>query len=152
MARTLIAVVDQTEESRLAVDYAARRAAREGGRVLLIHVLPPPDFVQWGAVAQAMEEEARTTGEQALSAVADRVEAMTGARPATALRVGVPGEQVLDALADAPGAVALVLASARTGVAGPLVGYFVGDRLAGLPCPLILIPGALAPRDIAELA
>lgn len=59
---------------------------------------------------------------------------------------------MLDALADAPGAVALVLASARTGVAGPLVGYFVGDRLAGLPCPLILIPGALAPRDIAELA
>ncbi len=152
MARTLVAVVDETEESRLAVDFAARRAAREQGRLLLVHVLPPPDFVQWGAVAEAMEEEARAEGQRVLAAVADRVEAMTGARPATVLRVGEPGEQVLDVVRDTPGVAALVLAAAASGFAGPLVSFFTGERLAGLPCPLVLVPGGLAPRDIAALA
>lgn len=152
MERTIVAVVDDTEESRLAVDFAARRAAREGGRVLLVHVLPPPDFVQWGAVAQAMEEEARAEGEAVLATVADRVEAMTGARPATELRVGSTGQQVLDVVTDTPGVVALVLATAASGAAGPLVSFFTAERLAGLPCPLVLVPGALAPRDIAALA
>lgn len=152
MARTLVAVVDDTEESRLAVDYAALRAAREGGRVHLVHVLPLPDFVQWGAVAEAMEAEAREAGEQVLRAVADRVEALTGARPATLLRIGKAGEQVLDALGEIPGVAALVLATAERGGAGPLVSFFTGERLGHLPCPLILIPGTLAPRDIAGLA
>ena len=152
MMRTLVAVVDDTEESRLAVDYAALRAAREGARVLLLHILPPPDFVQWGAVAKAMEQEAREAGEAVLAAVADRVEAMTGARPATQLRVGKAGEQVLEALSDVPGVAALVLATAQRGSAGPLVAFFSGERVAHMPCPLILIPGTLAPRDIAELA
>lgn len=152
MARAQVAVVDDTEESRLAVDYAALRAAREGGRVYLVHVLPPPDFVQWGAVAEAMEAEAREAGERVLGAVADRVEAMTGARPATLLRVGKAGEQVLDALREIPEAAALVLAAAERGSAGPLVSFFTGERLGELPCPLILIPGRLAPRDIASLA
>jgi nucleotide-binding universal stress UspA family protein len=152
MVRTLVAVVDETEESRLAVDFAARRAAREAGRLLLVHVLPPPDFVQWGAVADAMEEEARAEGQRVLEAVADRVEAMTGARPATELRVGEPGQQVLDVVQDTPGVAALVLAAAASGSAGPLVSFFTGERLAGLPCPLVLVPGGLAPRDIAALA
>jgi nucleotide-binding universal stress UspA family protein len=152
MARTLVAVVDDTEESRLAVDYAALRAAREGGQVLLVHVMPPPDFVQWGAVAEAMEAEAREAGEQVLGAVADRVAVLTGARPATQLRVGKAGEQVLDALTNVQGVGALVLATAERGGAGPLVSFFTGERLGHLPCPLILIPGRLAPRDIAELA
>ena len=152
MARTLVAVVDDTEESRLAVDYAALRAQRDGGAVLLVHVLPPPDFVQWGAVAEAMEAEAREAGERVLGAVAGRVAAMTGARPATQLRQGQAGEQVLDVLTDVPGVVALVLATAGRGGGGPLVNFFTGEKLNQLPCPLILIPGTLTPRDIAGLA
>ena len=57
--RTYLVVMDETEESAKALRYAAQRAARTGGTVEILAIVERQEFVQWGGVQAAMEEEAR---------------------------------------------------------------------------------------------
>ena len=56
--RSYLVVMDESQESRAALRYAARRAARTGGVIELLALIPPQEFVQWGGVQAAMEVEA----------------------------------------------------------------------------------------------
>ena len=59
MARTYLVVIDDSPEARVALRFAARRAAKTGGEVDVLAVVEPQDFVQWGGVQAAIEEEQR---------------------------------------------------------------------------------------------
>ena len=61
--RTYLVVMDETPEARVALRFAARRAARTGGAVDILAPVPRAEFVQWGAVQAAMDEEARLRAE-----------------------------------------------------------------------------------------
>ena len=57
--RTYLVVIDDSAEARIALRFAARRAAKTGGAVEVLAVVEPQDFVQWGGVQAAIEEEQR---------------------------------------------------------------------------------------------
>ena len=61
--RAYLVVMDETQEARVALRFAARRAARTGGTVEILALIPQQEFVQWGGVQAAMEEEARLRAE-----------------------------------------------------------------------------------------
>ena len=129
--RSYLVVMDESQEARAALRYAAKRAARTGGVVEILAVIEPPEFVQWGGVQAAMEEEARLRAEamvvQASSALAEE----TGLQPDMA---------------------ALVLGAAPEGPPGPLVAHFAGTAAGQLPCPLIIVPGTLPEAVLDGLA
>ena len=54
--------VGHDPHSRVAVHFACLRAKNSGGRVALVHVLPPPEFQHWIAVGEIMREETREDG------------------------------------------------------------------------------------------
>lgn len=146
-------MIDETEESRLALRYAARRAAHVGGAVKLLRIMPAPDFVEWGAVQRALEAEAIEAAESLLKNAADEIELLTGRRPDCAWRRGDPAAtQVRHALDEDEGVRALVLAAAGKGAPGPLVSFFTGERAGALPCLVIVVPGALTHAQVDALA
>src|SRR5205085_2144337 len=55
--RTYLVVVDDSAEARVALRFAARRAAKTKGRVEVLGIVEPQDFVQFGGVQQAIAEE-----------------------------------------------------------------------------------------------
>src|SRR5207302_4517899 len=55
--RTYLVVVDDSAEARVALRFAARRAAKTGGRIEVLGIVEPQDFVQFGGVQAAIEEE-----------------------------------------------------------------------------------------------
>ncbi len=57
--RTYLVVIDETEEARLALRFASRRAAKTDGAVHILALVEQADFVAWGGVQATMEEEAR---------------------------------------------------------------------------------------------
>ena len=57
--RTYLVVIDDSDEARVALRFAARRAAKTKGNVEVLATAPPQDFVQWGGVQAAIEEEQR---------------------------------------------------------------------------------------------
>ena len=64
--RVFLVVVDDSEEMKVALHFACRRAKTSGGRIALLHVQEPADFQHWMAVGDIMREEARTEGEEVL--------------------------------------------------------------------------------------
>src|SRR5437762_4702306 len=57
--RTYLVVIDDSAEARVALRFAARRAAKTNGRVEVLGIVEPQDFVQFGGVQNAIEEEQR---------------------------------------------------------------------------------------------
>jgi nucleotide-binding universal stress UspA family protein len=142
--RKFVVVVDDTPECRRALRFAGGRAAHTvGGQVMLLHVMPPQDFIQWGAVQERMEAEARAEAEVLLAALADEVAAATGVRPDMVVRAGKPVDAIMGLLKEDPGIFGLVLGASASGAPGPLVDFFSGDVAGSLPCPLIIVPGGL---------
>src|SRR6266851_3872903 len=64
-ARVFLVVVDETPEHRIAVRYAARRAAHTGGRLALLYVIEPTELQHF----MAIEELARAERREALVAL-----------------------------------------------------------------------------------
>src|SRR6478752_456524 len=86
--RKFLAVVDQTEESRVALRFAARRAQHTDGLVSLLYVIPPADFQQWAGVERKMREEAREEAERALHEAAKTINDIVGSTPELVIREG----------------------------------------------------------------
>ncbi|MGL4438633.1 MAG: universal stress protein, partial [Bosea sp. (in: a-proteobacteria)] len=76
-----MAVVDDTPECGRAVRFAARRATRIGSIVLLVAIVPPPEFTQWLGVGEVMEAEAMADAERRLEAASAIVRSVAGLEP-----------------------------------------------------------------------
>jgi nucleotide-binding universal stress UspA family protein len=142
-AETFLVVIDDTPECAKALRFAALRAQHTGARVRVVHILKPPQFLQWGGVQQDIEDEAREQGQALLDGKADEIEALTGQRPDIALLKGRAGEAVLELVREDRSIRALVLAAAARGRPGPLVDFFAGERAGSLPCMVMIVPGGI---------
>lgn len=152
-ARKYVVVVDQTPECRVALRYAAGRARHTpGGQVMIVYVMPPLEFVQWGGVQNVMEQEAREQAEALLEAFAVDVRNICGCPAQIDIRRGKAAEQVLAAVRDDPAVVRLVLAASPKGEPGPLVNFFSGQVSGSLPCPVTIVPGSLTPEATDAIA
>lgn len=149
--RKFLVVVDETEECRVALRFAARRAEHTGGIVSLLALTPPPDMQQWRGVEDIMREEARTEAERQLGEAAAVVRALTGEAPELYVREGKKTDAVLALLSEDKAFAILVLASAagREGP-GPLVSAVAGAH--GFPIPVTIVPGALTEAQIDAIA
>jgi nucleotide-binding universal stress UspA family protein len=150
--RKFVVVVDDTPECRLAMRFAAGRAAHTlGGRVLLLRVNPPPEFVQWGGVSSMMEDEAREDSQQLLDALCREMVALCGVEPETRVESGNPREVVLEVLRQDSDVFGLVLAASAQGEPGPLVDFFSRRGAGVLSCPLIIVPGGMSEAQLDAL-
>ncbi len=147
--RTYLAVVDESPEAETALYFAARRAAKTGGTLHVLAIIPRTEFVQWGAVQATMEDEARARAEALVLSVTGPLLGEAGIRPAITVKVGDAVQTVRKVLAADETISALVLAAAAKGAPGPLVAHFSGADAGALPCPVMIIPGSLD-RDAIE--
>ena len=150
--RSYLVVMDETEEALAALRFAARRAARTGGGVEIIAVIPQQEFVQWGGVQAAMEEEAQLRAEAMIVQASGAISEEAGIKPSITVRQGDPVKAVTELLKEREDISALVLAAAREGSPGPLITHFAGSAAATLPCPLIIVPGALDDEALARFS
>jgi nucleotide-binding universal stress UspA family protein len=146
-----LVVIDETAEAKSALRYAARRAARTGGGILILGVVPPAEFVEWGGVQAAMEEEARLRAEAMVLEASGSIVEEAGVQPMILIRQGEAVGEIADLLAERDDVAALVLGAAAEGAPGPLVSHF-SSAAGGLPCPLVIVPGGLAAEALDRLS
>ena len=142
--RVYLVVMDESAEAGAALRYAARRAARTGGAIEIVTVIPRTEFVQWGGVQVAMEQEARLRAEEMVLNASSAVAEETGIQPGVTVCQGDPVEAVTNLLREREDVAALVLGAAAEGGPGPLVSHFAGSVAGTLPCPLVIVPGGTA--------
>ncbi len=150
--RTYLVVIDETEEARLALRFASRRAAKTGGEVHILALVEQADFVAWGGVQATMEAEALHRAEELVTTAAGTIFQESGQRPSITVKAGDGVEVVKAMLEEHPEIAALVLGAAAQGAPGPLVAHFAGNNAGTLPCPVMVIPGSLNDATIDELS
>jgi nucleotide-binding universal stress UspA family protein len=150
--RTYLVVVDDSAESRVALRFAARRASKTGGRVEVLGIVEPQDFVQFGGVQTAIEEEQRLRIEGVVSAAVGEILDESGLEANIIIRQGEAVRTVRDYIAGRDEIAALVLGAAPSGNPGPLVASFAGHDAGHLPCPVMIIPGSLSEERLEQLS
>jgi hypothetical protein len=150
--RIFLVVVDETDEMRVALRYAALRAFHTGGKVALLAVAEPPGIQQFAAIEERMEEEAREQAEQLLAKLSSEVKDIAGSTPSLYLRSGRPSEELL-ALIDEEPSISVVVLGAGTGQEGPgpLITALVSHS-GKLRVPVTIVPGGLDEEQIAAVA
>ena len=148
--RVYLVIIDETEESHVALRFAARRAAKTGGVVHILALVPKQAFNAFGGVQATIEEEARDRAEVLASSAAGELMAESGKMPQIAVRKDEKGV-IGTYLSEHPEVAALVLGAAPEGPPGPLVAHFT-TNIANMSCPLFIVPGNLSTEDLDRLS
>jgi nucleotide-binding universal stress UspA family protein len=150
--RTYLVVVDDSAEARVALRFAARRASKTGGRVEVLGIVEPQDFVQFGGVQAAIEQEQRLRIEGVVSSAIGEILDEAGLEANVIVQQGEVVRSVRDYLEGRDEVAALVLGAAPSGSPGPLVAHFTGNDAGMLPCPVMIIPGSLSEERLEQLS
>ena len=150
--RTYLVVIDDSSEARVALRFAARRAIKTDGLVEVLAIVEPQDFVQWGGVQAAMEEEQKLRIEGIVSGAVGEIMDESGLKPSIVIRTGEPVKVVREYIGERLEVAALVLGAAPAGNPGPIVSNFTGNDAGKLPCPVMVIPGSLSDERLEQLS
>ncbi|MEO7186980.1 MAG: universal stress protein [Sphingomicrobium sp.] len=150
--RTYLVAIDDSAEARVALRFAARRASKTNGQVEVLAVIQPQDFVQWGGVQAAIEEEQRLRIEGIVSSAIGELLDETGIRPTIIVEQGEPVRTVRDYIGKRQEIAALVLGASPSGDPGVMVAAFTGSDAGKLPCPVMIIPGSLTDDRLEQLS
>jgi len=151
--RKLLVVVDDSPESKVAIRFAAARAAHiTGGELILFHCIRPGEFQHWVAVADRMREEAYEEAHALLNEVAERLNNYCGVSPEIVIVDGEPKDELKTFILSQLDIFGLVLGAGAQGEPGPLVDYFTGAEVGDLPCPVMLVPGTMTYEQVDSMA
>lgn len=137
--RTFLVIMDESDEARAALRFAARRAVQSKGAVHILALVAQQNFSAFGGVQATIEEEARDRAEVLAHGVAGNLLAESGIMPTISVKIGQGVKIVSEFLETHSEVAALVLGAASSGSPGPLVTHFAAHAGA-LPCPLYVIP------------
>lgn len=148
-----LVVIDDTPECERAVRYAARRAARTNGGVIMLRVIDLKGEPQeWLGVAGIMKAEARDAANEVLGRFAAQVAGITGLTAECITREGEATQEVLKLIDEDDDIVVLILAAGiEHDEPGPLVTHL--SRVSGnFPIPVGIVPGHLTDEEIDALS
>src|SRR5260221_5770067 len=150
--RVFLVVVDESEELKVALRYAARRAQHTGGRVALLFVIEPSDLQQWAAVETLMREEQREQAEALLQRLSAEVAEMAGSMPVIFIREGRRRDELLALIEEEP-SISILLLAASPGAEGPapLITALTGQRRTKRPVPIPTVPASLTEQPLYAL-
>ena len=150
--RVFLVVVDSSEEMKVALHFACRRAKNTGGRVALLYVQEKADFQHWMAVEEIMREEQREAAEELLQALSAEVHDWSGKMPILYIREGKTREALVTLFDEEPSISILVLAaSVGRGGPGPIIDHILRKRATQLRVPVTIVPGSLGDAEIIAI-
>lgn len=150
--RKFLVVLDDSRECLNAMRFAAMRAAKTGGGVEVLSIIPPDEFNHWIGVGEIMRAEARERIEVHFEVFAKWMRDKQGVEPELVIREGEPITELLAQINDDPDVGILVLgAGSDKKGPGPLVTAL--SRQAGeLPVPLTIVPGEMSKERLEAIS
>lgn len=149
--RKFLVVLDDSRECLNAIRFAAMRAAKTGGGVEILAVIPPEEFNHWIGVGDIMREEARERIEVHFEVFAKWMRDRQGLEPELVIREGEPVPEILSQIKNDPKIGILVLgAGIENKGPGPLI-IQLTKSAGSLPIPMTIVPGDLSKERLEAL-
>ncbi|KAA0912486.1 universal stress protein [Aquicoccus porphyridii] len=142
--RKFLVVLDDSRECLNAMRFAAMRAAKTGGGVEVLAVIPPEEFNHWIGVGDLMREEARERIEAHFEVFAKWMRDKQNVDPELVIREGDPINEILAQIKDDSEIGVLVLgAGVDKKGPGPLVTQLTRSS-GSLSIPITIVPGDIS--------
>jgi nucleotide-binding universal stress UspA family protein len=150
--RKFLVVLDDSRECLNAMRFAAMRAAKTGGGVQILSVIPPEEYQHWIGVGEIMRQEARERIHAHFEVFAKWMRDKQGVDPELVIREGEVVPELLAQIREDPEIGILVLgAGTDKGGPGPLVTQL--SRTSGnLPVPITIVPGELSKERLESIS
>lgn len=150
--RKFLVVLDDSRECLNAMRFAAMRAARTGGGVEVLAVIPPEEFNHWIGVGDIMRHEARERIEAHFDVFAKWMRDKQGVNPELVIREGEPVPEILAQVKEDPEVGVLVLgAGTDKSGPGPLVTE-LSRNSGNLPMPITIVPGEMTKEQLESVS
>lgn len=148
--RKFLVVIDETEECERALTFAAWRVKRTGGTVVLMTIIPKPEFIGLG-VEDVLRAEAVEEAERNLDLRLARIREIGEVRTESVICEGNGPEQIERVIDKDHDIAILVLAASKSPDGpGPLVTHFA-SRANVLPIPLTIVPGRMSDEEVIAI-
>ena len=150
--RKFLVVLDDSRECLNAMRFAAMRAAKTGGGVEILSIIPPDEFNHWIGVGDIMRQEARERIVAHFEVFAKWMRDKHGIQPELVIREGKPVDEILALIEEDPeiGVLVLGAGSDRSGP-GPLVTQ-MSKSSGSLPVPVTIVPGSMDKTRMEKIA
>ena len=149
--RKFLLILDDSQECLNAMRFAAMRAARTGGGVEVLAVIPPEEFNHWIGVSDIMRSEARERIEVHFEVFAKWMRDRQGINPELVILEGEPIQEILAQVKDDPEIGVLVLGAGTDKKGpGPLVTQLTKNAGAS-PIPMTIVPGDLSKERLEAI-
>jgi len=149
--RKFLVVLDDSRECLNAMRFAAMRAAKTGGGVEVLSIIPPDEFNHWIGVGEIMRAEARERIEVHFEVFAKWMRDKQGVDPELVIREGEPIKELIAQVNDDPEVGVLVL-GAGTDKKGPGPLVTALSRQAGdLMVPMTIVPGDMSKERLEAI-
>ena len=149
--RKFMVVLDDSRECLNAMRFAAMRASKTGGGVMVLSIIPPDEFQHWIGVGEIMREEARERIHAHFEVFAKWMRDRQNVDPELVIREGEATAEIIAQIREDPAIGVLVLgAGVDAKGPGPLVSQLT--RQAGtLPVPITVVPGDLSKERLEAI-
>ena len=149
--RKFLVVLDDSKECLNAIRFAAMRAAKSGGGVEVLSIIPPEEFNHWIGVADLMRAEAKERIEVHFEVFAKWMRDKQGIDPSLVIREGEVVPEILAQISDDSEIGVLVLgASTDKKGPGPIVTQ-LSKNAGSLPIPITVVPGDLSKERLGAI-
>lgn len=149
--RKFLVILDDSRECLNAMRFAAMRAAKTGGGVEVLSVIPPDEFNHWIGVGNIMREESRERITVHFEVFAKWMRDRQGVDPELVIREGEAVPEIMAQIREDPEIGVLVL-GAGSGKSGP--GPIINQMMrasAELPVPMTIVPGEMSKDRLEEI-
>ena len=149
--RKFLVVLDDSKECLNAMRFAAMRAAKTGGGVEVLSIIPPEEFNHWIGVGDLMRAEAKERVEVHFEVFAKWMRDRQGVNPSLVIREGEVVPEILAQISEDPEIGILVLgASTDKKGPGPIVTQ-LSKNAGSLPIPITVVPGDLSKERLGAI-
>ena len=149
--RKFLVVLDDSKECLNAMRFAAMRAAKTGGGVEVLSIIPPEEFNHWIGVGDLMRAEAKERIEVHFEVFAIWMRDRQGVNPSLVIREGEVVPEILAQISEDPEIGILVLgASTDKKGPGPIVTQ-LSKNAGSLPIPITVVPGDLSKERLEAI-
>ena len=149
--RKFLVVLDDSKECLNAMRFAAMRAAKTGGGVEVLSIIPPEEFNHWIGVGDLMRAEAKERIEVHFEVFAKWMRDRQGVNPSLVIREGEVVPEILAQISEDPEIGILVLgASTDKKGPGPIVTQ-LSKNAGSLPIPITVGPGDLSKERLEAI-
>ena len=149
--RKFLVVLDDSKECLNAMRFAAMRAAKTGGGVEVLSIIPPEEFNHWIGVGDLMRAEAKERIEVHFEVFAKWMRDRQGINPSLVIKEGEVVPEILAQISEDPEIGILVLgASTDKKGPGPIVTQ-LSKNAGSLPIPITVVPGDLSKESLEAI-